>query len=74
MRTAIYTIVAPLMCAWGRPEPELNRRRWLRWELVREVRQPTPDGLMTWAYEHVGFFWTWYGAYSARCDLEVGGE
>lgn len=72
MKTAIYSIVAPVWLAWDRPEPALNRRRWLRWELVREVRQPTPDGLMTWAYEHAGYFWTWRAADSARMSLEAG--
>lgn len=66
----MYTIVAPLWRAQGRPQPTLNRRRWLRWELVRETRQPWSDGPMAWDYEHLGYFWTWRAADRARWNLE----
>lgn len=66
-----YAIIAPKWRAMGRPAPMLNKRRLIRWEVVREIR-PTvhADGIISSGIEHVGWFWTYAKARRAADRLQ----
>jgi hypothetical protein len=69
--TVFYAVVAPRWRAPYRPVPGLGSRRPLRWQVVRETRRPSSDGISTWAHEHHSLHWTWRSAWNAAQNAEA---
>ena len=66
MSRVFYAVIAPKWRAPGRPAPALNKRRWLRWDVVRETRPVVhDDGIVSSGYEHMSTHWTYRAAQDA---------
>lgn len=75
MTSRFYAVVAPQWRAMGWPAPGLLTRPWLRWQVVRETRDPAPAGeISTWSHEYISKHWTLRAAQRAADSAASHGD